>query len=78
MDAVQQATSKALSKIGREPKLVYSVDEVLQEIPIGRTTLYAEMKAGRLASVSVGRRRLIPRANLEAYVAGLQEQKTAS
>jgi excisionase family DNA binding protein len=37
---------------------------------VSRTTLYALMDSGELASRHVGRRRLIPRAALEAYAAG--------
>lgn len=36
---------------------------------IGRSHLYGEMAAGRLRSIKVGRRRLIPSGALAAYIA---------
>jgi excisionase family DNA binding protein len=38
---------------------------------ISRTSLYSLMDSGELPSRKVGRRRLVPRAALEAYAAGV-------
>ena len=37
-----------------------SVDQAAQALGIGRTALYSEIGAGRIRSVKVGRRRLVP------------------
>lgn len=50
------------------PKLAYSIKEACQASSLGRTTLYAHIKAGRLKTVKVGGRTLIPRASLEALL----------
>jgi len=52
-------------------KLLYDVMEAAGITSLGRTKLLEEIAAGRLRSVKVGRRRLISRAALEDYVAGL-------
>lgn len=45
---------------GAEPERLLSVDQAAQALGIGRMALYSEIWAGRLRSVKVGRRRLIP------------------
>jgi excisionase family DNA binding protein len=38
---------------------------------LSRTTLYAEMASGRLRSVTIGRRRFVPRDAIDDFIAGL-------
>jgi len=49
------------------PKLLVHVDEASDALSIGRTRIFALMASGELASVRVGRSRLIPVAALEEY-----------
>ena len=49
-----------------------SVDEAAGALGIGRTRLYGELEAGRLRSIHVGRRRLVPSSALAEYAAGRQ------
>lgn len=49
-------------------KLAYRIDEAVRASGLGRTTLYAEIKAGRLKAVKAAGRRLIMREDLEAYL----------
>jgi excisionase family DNA binding protein len=44
----------------REPDRLLSVDQAAQALGVGRTALYSEIRARRIRSVKVGRRRLIP------------------
>jgi len=44
----------------REPDRLLSMEQAAQALGIGRTALYSEIGAGRIRSVKVGRRRLIP------------------
>lgn len=37
-----------------------SIDQAAKSLGLGRSSLYGELQAGRLRSVKVGRRRLIP------------------
>ncbi len=48
--------------------LAYSLDQVPAVVPIGRTKLYAEIGAGKLRTVKIGRRTLILRADLIAWL----------
>lgn len=49
-------------------KLAYRVDEAVRASGLGRTTIYGEIKAGRLKAMKVAGRRLILKADLEAYL----------
>lgn len=42
------------------PDRLLTVDEAAEALSIGRTRLYAEITSGRVRSIRVGRRRLIP------------------
>jgi excisionase family DNA binding protein len=60
----------------REPpadRLAYSVDEAAQITGLSRDLLYDQMRTGRLAYLKVGRRRIITRQHLDAFLT-----KTAS
>lgn len=52
-------------------KLAYSVDEACSATSLGRTAVFDLLRRGELTSVKVGRRRLIPVASLDAYLAQL-------
>ena len=52
-------------------KLAFRIDEASSASGIGRTTLYAEMKEGRLRACKVGQRTLILRKELERYLENL-------
>ena len=48
--------------------LAYTVDEAAQATRLSRDLLYDEMRAGRLAYLKVGRRRIITRQHLDAFL----------
>ncbi len=50
------------------PDRLVSVDEAARALGIGRSALYSELAAGRLRSLKVGRRRLVPSGALVEYV----------
>jgi excisionase family DNA binding protein len=50
-------------------RLAYSVEEAAQVTGLSRDLLYDEMRGGRLAYLKVGRRRIITRQHLEAFLA---------
>jgi excisionase family DNA binding protein len=43
-----------------EPEHLLSIDQAAVLTGVGRTTIYAAIGAGRLRSIKVGRRRLVP------------------
>lgn len=51
------------------PDRLLSIDEAASALGIGRSILYGEIAAGRLRSVKVGRRRLVPAGALTDYIA---------
>ena len=54
------------------PRLAYSIREACEASSLGRTTIYAHIKAGRLKAVRVGARTIIPAHSLHALL-GSQE-----
>jgi excisionase family DNA binding protein len=44
----------------REPDRLLSIEQAARALGVGRTALYSEIGAGRIRSVKVGRRRLVP------------------
>jgi excisionase family DNA binding protein len=53
-------------------QLLLTPEEAARVLRVGRTTIYALMKAGDLLSVHIGRSCRISRAELERYVRGLE------
>src|SRR5262245_43916692 len=49
-------------------RLAYSVEEAAQVTGLSRDLLYDQMRAGKLAYLKVGRRRIITRQHLEAFL----------
>jgi excisionase family DNA binding protein len=58
------------SNSGERPggRLAYSVDEAAAITGLSRDLLYDQMRAGRLAYLKIGRRRIITRQHLEAFL----------
>ena len=54
---------------------VFSVNDFCQWAGIGRTAVYAEMKAGRLSAKKFGRRTIIPKSEAERWLASLPSQR---
>jgi excisionase family DNA binding protein len=58
--------------------LAYLPKPAAQYLGIGLTSLYAEIKAGRITARKYGRRTLIPAEDLKAWLAALPEMKGAA
>lgn len=58
-----------------DKRMLLSLAEAAQALGIGRTKLHAEVKAGRLATVRVGRRRMVVPQELKAYVGRLAAEE---
>lgn len=52
-------------------KLSFSIREVIQKTGIGRTKIFAEIRAGRLRARKLGRRTIIAAADLEHWISQL-------
>jgi len=57
------------------PRVLLTVEEAADRLSIGRTTMYALIKAGHIATVRVGYLRRVPAAALTDYVQRLAEQR---
>jgi excisionase family DNA binding protein len=58
------------SKILSSSKLGYSIREACEATSLGKTTIYSHIAAGRLRTVRVGGRTIIPSASLHALFEG--------
>ncbi len=54
-----------------ESKRLLGMKDVQERLSIGRSTAFALVASGQLRSVRIGRRRLVPVAALDEYVAEL-------
>jgi excisionase family DNA binding protein len=61
-------TADRLRAAGSDESLLLTPEEAARLLRIGRTTVYALMKAGDLRPVHIGRSCRLPRAELERYV----------
>jgi excisionase family DNA binding protein len=68
-----RTTNSKLDGDNAAPRLL-SIRQAAREINIGRTAVYGLLRDGKLKSVKIGRRRLIPRDAIEAFIAGLTNQ----
>lgn len=57
-------------------KLAYSTEEACSTLSIGRTALFDLLRRNEITSVKIGRRRVIPAASLDAYLAQLVAEQT--
>lgn len=52
----------------KAPDRLLSIDAAADALGLGRSLLYGEIGAGRLRSVKVGRRRLVPSSAIPEYI----------
>lgn len=68
LQEVQMVTASLTLQGTPFEKIAFRIDEAVRASGLGRTTIYNEIKAGRLKAVMVAGRRLILRSDLEAYL----------
>lgn len=59
---------ETVTSTGPNERLAYSVDEAAAITGLSRDLLYDQMRTGKLAYLKVGRRRIITRQHLEAFL----------
>ncbi len=69
---------EALRDVLASSPLLLTPEEAATALRIGRTTVYALMKAGELRPVHIGRSCRLPRAELERYVRCLETSSDAA
>ena len=73
--AILGAVTEA-APLGNAPDRLLSVDEAASALGIGRSRLYDEIGAGRLRSIRVGRRRLVPAGSIADFIAAVPAIET--
>jgi excisionase family DNA binding protein len=68
-DALREDVAAELQSRRDAPDRLLSVDEAGAMLGLGRSRLYLEISTGRLKSVAVGRRRLVPAQAIADYIA---------
>ena len=58
-------------KVVQDKKLLYSVEEAIKLMGIGRTHLYQQIQEGKLVAVKCGRRTLISGQAIDAWIGNL-------
>jgi excisionase family DNA binding protein len=62
-----------MPRLINEPPRCLRVEDAARMLNVGRSTAYELIRSGRLRSVKIGRRRLVPRDALEDLLVSLQE-----
>nr|WP_223843268.1 helix-turn-helix domain-containing protein [Amycolatopsis methanolica] len=60
--------------LSAHPRLLLTVEQAAERLALGRTGVYALVKSGELASVTIGRIRRIPADALDDFVRGLESE----
>lgn len=60
-----------------QPRL-YTIEDAARLCGVGRSMAYEEIRLGRLRTVRIGRRRLVPLQYIDEYVALLMRESDAS
>jgi excisionase family DNA binding protein len=63
---------------GHIPRLLLTVEEAAERLGVGRTLMYALVKAGEVESVTIGRLRKVPADALDTYVAVLRRVQSGA
>ncbi len=69
IEALRESVRAEAAAASRSPDRLYSIDEAASALGLGRSLLMVEIGAGRLRSMKVGRRRLVPAAAIAGYIA---------
>lgn len=56
-------------------RLLLSIEDVQRALGVKRSTIFSLLQRGDLASISIGRRRLVPVAALDRFVKGLEAEQ---
>ena len=55
-----------------------SIEETAKQLCIGRSSVYALINSGKLASIKLGRRRVIPASAIQSMIENLQSHQPAA
>lgn len=78
---IEEAVSKALASVKAstaDDTVMLSVPEAAERLGVGTTKVKQLIASGQLASVTIGRRRLVPAANVRSFGSGDDDRGSAS
>lgn len=75
VDALRAEVRADATPVTGAPDRLLSIDDVAGLLGIGRSAVYGELGAGRLRSIKVGRRRLVPGQAIAEFVAAAQSRE---
>jgi excisionase family DNA binding protein len=64
---IREIVREELAAARPKPQQLLSVEQAADALGLGRTLVYQEISRGRLRSVRIGRRRLIPASAIDEY-----------
>lgn len=67
-------TTATPDSVGLGELKLYSVKETMTLLNLGKTTIFEQIRTGRLRSVKRGRSRLIPATAIREYIALLEKE----
>lgn len=60
-------------------RALFTVEEFVRDVvPMSRSTFYSEIRAGRLETVTIGRRRYVPASMVPAFIQALAARGNGS
>ncbi len=59
---------------GDGPRLAYTVNQTARALGLSKSMIYDQLRSRRLGSVRVGKRRIITRHQIDAWLAGLPNE----
>ncbi len=68
VEALRESVRAEAAAVPPAPDRLLDIDAAGQALSLGRSLIYAEIAKGRLRSVKVGRRRLVPAAAIAEYI----------
>lgn len=71
-------TRPVLAPTAPRPRLLHTVEEAGERLSLSRSAVYELIRDGQIVSVKVGGRRRITQTALDAYVAGLAPEDSAT
>lgn len=69
IEALAESVRMEAAAVPAAPDRLLSIDETASMLGLGRSALYAEIAAGRLRTLRIGRRRLVSAGAISQYIA---------
>jgi excisionase family DNA binding protein len=68
---LEEVMAERVPELGERVARLNDIESVMERLKLGRSTVFAEIASGRLRSVKVGRRRLVPESAIVEFIDNL-------